>query len=892
MDIHGCRFVPFPPSPINALAFSHNHIEKKGHNIQARLAIGRANGDLEIWNPLDTGRWMQETIIHGGKDRSIDGLVWANDLDEPYGNSHIIYGRSRLFSIGFTSAITEWDLEKRVAKRHASGQHGDIWCFALQPFSPETLSTPFTARTPEDRILVAGTADGSLVAYSVEDDDLRFHKVLVKIPKKKSRILSITFQRRNTVVVGQSGGAVTIYDLRRGSSRKLSLDYKSAGNPSSLIVWAASCLPNARRDIVVGDSSGHLSIFHGKNYTLLQRINGHKQDILSLSVSHDGCSIASGGMDRRTVVYRKSPNDANRWEKSFHNRDHEHDVKAIASFASPKMDVFVTGGSDTAPVVVPFAKAGLEPRRTLSHLPQDVPVATAPEARLVVSWWDREVRIWQLRRSVMENMLQTPSIDGKIEPNHKLLSHILIKGDASITSASISQDGSLLIVATSLETKAFRLKVKADLNGKETIRPSKINIPDALRGGCSKIQISPDGNWVCLVREGRKLYMAKIFRNSETPISIHPKMYRLNRSKRTIPKFIQLGGLGSYDRGITHIAFSPDSRMLATADLAGYIDSWVMKGPDMPNGVHDDTDADSASSASDSDDEATPFDKTWKRNPNGLLIPKLPSPPAVLSFAPIIPSRKALIASKSKSRVNGDAEETSEVSDYILLTVTGSGQTRAFHPNLGKLTDWTRRNPYIRFPEPYTKNRDIAKGVVWQGSRAWIWGVSFLFMIDMSKDFPAPVEETNEKALVKSKKRKRERQQQQQHGAFKPLGSKSVKMSKPGKDGFVKWEEVADKDDEQLAETDEDDDETVGELMALRGRDEDSGKDGNDAPLQAGTMAFWATRKYRPILGLLPIGDDSGKDNDGQMEVVLIERPLWDVGMPDRLFGDEEWERR
>ena len=132
MDVHRCRFVPYTQSTINVLAFSHSHIPKSLRAAPPRLAIGRANGDIEIWNPLN-GSWLQETIIRGGKDRSIDGLVWIQDPTEVLSNGKWITGKSRLFSVGCTTTVTEWDLENGRPLRQASGNHGEIWCLAAQP---------------------------------------------------------------------------------------------------------------------------------------------------------------------------------------------------------------------------------------------------------------------------------------------------------------------------------------------------------------------------------------------------------------------------------------------------------------------------------------------------------------------------------------------------------------------------------------------------------------------------------------------------------------------------------------------------------------------------------------------------------------------------------------
>jgi len=352
MDIHRCRFVRYPGSAINAVAFTHAslptvsaHKQRQQKHKQVRLAIGRANGDIEIWNPLQ-GAWHQELVIPGGKDRSVDGLVWVTDPDEDIADNKTICGRSRLFSIGYTTTITEWDLEKARAKKHASGQHGEIWCLGVQP-----PSTKAGAASTAARKLVAGTVDGNLVLYSIEDDDLKFQRTLIRTPSKKTKFVSIAFQSHNVVVVGCSNSTICAYDIRNGTLlRQMTLGTDLSGGSKNIIVWSVKCLPNG--DIVSGDSTGQVCIWDGKTYTQAQRIQSHTQDVLCLSVSADGSKIVSGGMDRRTAVYEPITGQSGRWSKVFHRRYHQHDVKAMASFEGKGMSVVVSGGM---PVSLPAA---------------------------------------------------------------------------------------------------------------------------------------------------------------------------------------------------------------------------------------------------------------------------------------------------------------------------------------------------------------------------------------------------------------------------------------------------------------------------------------------------------------------------------------------------------
>ena len=339
MDIHRCRFLPYPLSAINSLAFSHESTpDKEGKGPpNLRLAIGRANGDIEIWNPLKE-HWYQESIFKGSRDRSIEGLVWTQDPDEEVDGIHKSPGKLRLFSIGYSTAITEWDLALGRPIRHSSGNYGDIWCLAGQ------------AKWKEKRLhqhLIAGCADGTLVVHSTADNDLRFLRTLTRSSKKKARVLSVTFQTHGVVVAGYADSTIRVYSFRTGVQiGNMSLGSGPRGGPSEILVWTVMCLPDGT--IVSGDSTGEVKFWDGKTKTLLQRIQSHRSDILDLVANADGTIIFSGGMDRRTTMYRQTSNSfrkaSSRWAEVEHKRLHSHDIKAMATFETKEMSVVVSGG--------------------------------------------------------------------------------------------------------------------------------------------------------------------------------------------------------------------------------------------------------------------------------------------------------------------------------------------------------------------------------------------------------------------------------------------------------------------------------------------------------------------------------------------------------------------
>ena len=196
--------------------------------------------------------------------------------------------------------------------------------------------------------LAVGCADGSIVLLSTADNDLRFIRILARPPKKISRVLSLTFQNRHTIIAGHADSTIRIYDMRNSQQvRNMTLGPGPKGGPKETLVWSVKCLHDGT--IVSGDSTGKLCFWDGKNYALMQRIKSHDADILDVAVSADGLSVFTGGMDRRTALYRRAgngrPGTGHRWAKITHQRMHQNDVKAMATFETKGLSILVSGGS-------------------------------------------------------------------------------------------------------------------------------------------------------------------------------------------------------------------------------------------------------------------------------------------------------------------------------------------------------------------------------------------------------------------------------------------------------------------------------------------------------------------------------------------------------------------
>lgn len=894
MDIHRSRFVPYPSSAINALAFSHSEPEYGNVDPDTlRLAIGRANGNIEIWNPKN-GAWLQEKVFFGGKDRSVEGLAWTQEPDQKDANNKIVPGRLRLFSIGYSSSVTEWDLATGLPLRHSNGNHSEVWCFAVQPLQKKVQAGSNEVRNTYQKI-VAGCADGTIVLLSTENDDLTFDRFVSRATNKKARALSVAYKDKDTVVAGFADSMIRVFDTRNGSViRNISLGSGPIGGPKEILVWKVKCLANG--DFVSGDSTGEVRVYSGKNYSQLQRISGHEADILDLAVSRDGNSMFSAGMDRRTCYYSrkkpgaKSSGQHGSWRKVSHQRYHQHDVKAMATYEGHKVNIVASGGIDTQPIIVPLREFGKELSRGLPSLPPSPPLVSAPDARLLVSWWNTEVRIWRVK----------PQDEGSEKP--KVVARLALQGEENITSATISEDGGLLAISTTSNVKLFQL-LRPQSGAGAALRIRKLDMP--LVTGTTNVRLSANGKWLVAISATNDIQLVRIVRTddaNDAPRALD-KLQHLHRLDRDdLPKTPLHGPSGPYERSIAHAQFSADGNAFAVVDLAGYVDTWVVEGHEDSTAPEVDiTDAarpgrqsdDSDDEDDDEREEIVFLGQHWIRNPSGHIIPRLDSTPVLLSFQP-----GSNYADSPEPNGNPAVHPTRHnphphshdlpKTEYRLLLVSAEHQIYLIDMMAGRLSEWSRRNPPSSYPIEYRQLDLPAKGCVWDLSdaqeRLWLYGEKWLFMFDLSKDFAISGSE--------SKKRKWNAHKGSS-GAGDPKQPKDTPVTKMRKFDGSNQARGIDANPATQAKTDNDEDEMedISQPLAILRRgntqDDDQTKGEDDVEgvaQQKRDASWWHTFKYRPILGILPIGSDVSQSP----EVVLVERPSWDLDLPPRFVGSHE----
>ncbi|KAJ6256761.1 Cirhin [Drechslerella dactyloides] len=902
MDIHRCRFVDYIPSQIHALAFSHpSPPNPQSHALppSLRLAIGRSNGSIEIWNPTT---WFHESTLHGGLNRSIEGLA-----------------------IGNSTVVTEWDLVTGRPLAHFDCGKGVIWSIAAQPRSPSSTDTNDDADTDEtrdDQHITVGCEDGSLVVLSVGDapGGLSLAKIIPQ--SKPCRVLSLSYQTPTVVIAGTSDSRLRAFDTVTGRTLatmsvapKINSKRRNAKKRDTY-VWTVKCLPPSPSSsdandggwIVAGDSLGEISIYDGKRYTLRQKLKAHQADVLTLETNAAGTQLFSSGVDRVTIKHELVGMGRRAvWTEVAKKRFHRHDVRAMAGFESGLFSVLVSGGLDMTPAVVPLRRFAEENQYTLSALPQYQVCGTTvgggsaegASPRLLVARFDREVKIWKMATIDEVEAADDVELYGAVdeEQGRKLVGQIMINTDENISAAAISPAGTLLAISTLATTKLFHLRPRKSTT---LLRISKLDLPPSIADiGARKLLFSPSGDYLAIIAPNSEPYIVKITTHTtdddKTTFTFDQPQH-LDRKDRE-PAFngstklqrkdgvIALGR--GYERQISQLTFSPAGNYLFAADVGGWMEAWTL--------------------------DATKH----KYKLIKPALPRLPSSPAAVCFRPAI-----------------DTTDSNEV-----FVMTADHTLHEFNVATGQVTGWSARNS-SRLPRAFTKLKDrcfgmVALSEISKGRRIWCYGHGWVYMFSVDRDLPPlKPKAVREDAATAATGVKRKRTVMTSGAGAETVAArrdmvKGTEVTVVGKrlDEDDDEEVDVDSDDEflvdkvrndmraaavpvELVESDSDSDSNSDSVDDGSAKSDNDDSDGDsemsasehaDVPVDggvklptedtmdvdttttaivpaeknAGGIPYWHTFQYRNILAFQPIGD-----LNVDVELVVVERPVADVKLP------------
>lgn len=424
---HKVRFTDFTPGNITALSFSHrSSLKNKLTPSDLRLAIGKSNGNIEIWNPRNN--WTQEFLIQGGKDRSIEGLCWCNLPNEPM----------RLFSIGGSTVITEWDLTTGLPLVNYDCNAGVIWSIAINE--------------SQDKLAV-GCDNGTVVIIDIKGGNgvLEHDTILTR---HESRILSLTWNKDNYIIGGCSDARIRVWNVTMNSLERGKLLHTMKVDKSkieSTLVWSVMYLPS-KNQIVSGDSTGSLKIWDFQYATLLQSFKPHDADILCLTTNASNNTIFSGSVDRKIYQFTYNSN-SKKWVINSNRLLHGNDIRSMTSYQSKGADFLISGGLEKTFVITSLSAFAQGTYRKMPLVtPYNKNIIINQERRLVVMWDNNNlIKIWYIGTE-----------NNNLEGNYKLICKMVLKDEDNITSCAMSPDGSVLLVGRNYSTKLFYLQPNDD----------------------------------------------------------------------------------------------------------------------------------------------------------------------------------------------------------------------------------------------------------------------------------------------------------------------------------------------------------------------------------------------------------------------------------------------
>ncbi|NOJ96011.1 WD40 repeat domain-containing protein [Corallococcus coralloides] len=243
--------------------------ELKGHTAEVHavafspdgrwLASAGRPGELRVW---DWRQGQPRAVIPGHTDVVL-GLAFSPD-------------GGRLASGGLDKAVRVWDFE--TGAEQLRFEHDDnVIAVAFSPDGGRLLST---------------SADRSARVW-----DLASRKELHRLVGHEEKVVAGAFSSDGMrIMTAAADRAVRFWDARSG---QLTDVFRNSGDVS------VAAIDGGFQLLVQGGWDGRVQLIDGHGGALLERMDAHQAFVMSVSLSPDGRTFASGGMDGLLAVWRR-----------------------------------------------------------------------------------------------------------------------------------------------------------------------------------------------------------------------------------------------------------------------------------------------------------------------------------------------------------------------------------------------------------------------------------------------------------------------------------------------------------------------------------------------------------------------------------------------------------
>lgn len=475
--IHDVRFYNLAPRRIECMAYEKTN---------KKLALSRNDGTIEIWD-MQYAAFHEKTISTGEKS-SIEGMTWAGH---------------RLFTVGLTGHLVEWDLvaHKKLQTQNATGN--SIWCIDVNSDNTQ---------------LALGTEEGYINIFDVSEGQMVYSKLF---DKQQGRILCCKFDATGEHLVTGGIDAIRIWDVKTGHAiHKMTLSRHSQGK--EVIVWSLQVLRDMT--IISGDSRGVVTIWDGKNASHLEEHFVLEADVLAVAVNEEENKFVCSGIDPVLRVYalteiKKEDITLHKWIKYRQRKVHDHDVKALVCVG----DYVVSGGLDG---YLGLSSVNRTQTLNVKHGPflQNPVACLAPKKRLLHLRYPNTIEIWRLGETTGKQEIDIEdevNEEGKPVGERKMLAlkkppakllEMRSKHGLPITCSSLSPDGKWLIYSTATQIRMFAFVDGGDKNMSQLMRVK--DLPEEFQP-CKNILFSHNSSNLFLSKFDNVVEVFDIMSNGE-----------------------------------------------------------------------------------------------------------------------------------------------------------------------------------------------------------------------------------------------------------------------------------------------------------------------------------------------------------------------------------------
>ena len=432
--------------------------------------------------------------------------------------------------------------------------------------------------------------------------------------------------------------------------------------------------------------------------------------------------------------------------------------------------------------------------------------------------------------------------------------------------------------------------------------------------------------------------MNRIPRSLPHDNELQPNSQTPTKKNKTRKSPLDFGNLDSYPYTISRATFSYNSRILVVTDLSGHLDSYVLQGskwrnnpagsvlpklefpvvamefrPESSIKFSGQKQLPSTEGKDDSDNEASEVNNQFGEQEDRLMILTAHNQ-QVFEFHIL----KGKLTDWSRRN-----PPSRFINDFKMMQDLGSG---------------------IIWEIEEADNTPPGQEGKFEKERVWFWGPTWIWMFDLQQDFPDsdPAQLSSSTEANPANKRKRDVRVGSTGGIIRncqsigfQVGSGTLgERERADNDGDIAMQDKTKGDDDAgmsdyVDEDDNANDSRWGKFSRPTRKQDDaalptsildsSAADNGNANTLAHTdgdktgRPHWRQYKYRPIMALLPIGlwnprrvgvdgDEQGEEvheeNEEEeagfkrdqfvKELVVVERPAWDIELPPRFFGKRE----